>query len=242
MIRQIKLLCLLLALGFQSIQAQEHKHAGLTGKEKTIVIQPTRLNYEYTLRVVVTNCEIDGNIYVNCGPNGQSVATYHVICENGQWVWGCGGYCYEHGGGQALYNNCGITQQDLIDLVLMIHDADTCCRGTGPGSNPCDTTENQILNSSDYSICNRIDIVCCGNALKIIYTIYNCEDENEIISLDEFWALYNGDGITFDNPNDYTIVGILGTFSNGLRSRILAKVLTDNSNPCNIESNSNTND
>lgn len=38
--RQIKLLCLLLALGFQSIQAQEHKHAGLTGKEKTIVIQP----------------------------------------------------------------------------------------------------------------------------------------------------------------------------------------------------------
>ena len=237
-----KLFCLLgvLTLGFQTIHAQEHKHAGLTGKEKTIVIQPTRLNHGYTLRVVVNNCEIDGNIYVDCGSNDSSMATYHVICVNGQWVWGCGGFCYEHGGGQDLFDNCNITQQDLLDLVLMIHDADTCCRGTGPGSNPCDTTTQEIEGITDYVFCQKIDVVCCGNAMKIIYTIYNCEDENEIISLDEFWALYDGQGAT-NTTSSYTIVGVQGSLSEGMRNNILNIILQNHSNLCNNSTNNSTN-
>lgn len=236
---RLKLICLLLALTlcFQNVQAQEFKHAGLTGKEKTIVIQPTRSDFTYTLNVVVNNCEIDGNIYVDCGSDSEpSVATYHVKCENGQWVWGCGGHCYTHGGGLALYENCNITQQDLFDLVLMIHDADTCCRGTGPEGHPCDTMTQNTEDLSEYGICHKIDVVCCGNAMKIIYTQFNCNNQNEIINVDEFWALYDGSGAP-NVTSSYAIIGVQGSFSEGMRNRILYKILQDDSNLCDNSTN-----
>ena len=240
---KFKFFCLFIALsfGFQTIHAQEHKHAALTGKEKRITIHPQRSTFTYTLNVVVTNCEIDGNIYVDCGNGtGQSVATYHVICENGQWIWGCGGGCYENGGGRDLFYNCGITQQELLDLVLMIHDADTCCRGNGSGGHPCDTTTQEIEDIHNYGFCHKIDIVCCGNAMKIIYKQYNCDQEDEIISLDEFWALYDGHGDA-RAVSSYTVVGVQGNLSEDMRNKILNKIFVGGALPCSYSNNTNTN-
>lgn len=227
-------LCVVFLLGFQTIRAQENKHDALTGKEKRITIQPQRSTFTYTLNVVVTNCEIDGNIYVDCeNETGQSVATYHVICENGQWKWGCGGSCYEQGGGRDLFDNCGITQQELLNLVLVIHDADTCCRGSGVGGHPCDTTTREIEDIHTYGFCHKIDVVCCGNAMKIIYKQFNCDQEDEIISLDEFWTLYDGQG-SAGASSSYTIVGVQGNLSEDMRNKILNAVLNNNNgNPCN---------
>lgn len=237
---KFKFLCLFLVLmfGFQTIYAQEHKHAGLTGKEKTIVVKPTRSNFTYTLNVVVTNCEIDGNIFVYCADGDQIMATYHVVCEDGHWVWGCNEHCYYHGGGYDLFLSCGITQQDLLSLVSMIHDADTCCVNGSPNS--CDTIRHDITNPSDYGLCNKIEIVCCGNRMKVTYKVFNCRNQNDIISINSFWANYNGQGPT-NNVNSYSTVNAQGDLSESMRNRILEGIFQEaaGDSPCSNLNNNN---
>lgn len=161
--------------------------------------------------IVCNNCVIDGNIYlIDCPPTGDTnhilqTATYHTQLGTSGWEWGVDPFtnqlcsCYYKGG----ILNFGIPVDCLINLALHPDFPLDCCQGNSSGDAPCDTTELEI---PDYSneVCNRADVVCCGDTLKITLSLYHCST-GIIFGTTSFSAIYSGSGNASNNASNYNI-------------------------------------
>ena len=166
------------------------------------------IEYCFRFDIVCVDCVIDGNICeVDCSDSNKvlQTATYHIELGDNGWQWGhspttgqlCS--CYYNGG----ILNFGIPVNNLINLVLDPDFPLDCCQGNSSGDAPCDTTELEI---PDYSneVCNRADVVWCGDTLKITLSLYHCST-GIIFGTTSFSAIYSGAGNASNNASNYNI-------------------------------------